>query len=89
MLFLKACPRCRGDLVIEREEFARMATCLQCGYSSDLRTLRRTLAAPMVVGAREATRENCGGGPGGSSPTAVSGGRRRFDGAAVRGSPLE
>lgn len=89
MLLLKACPRCRGDLVVEKEEFAQMATCLQCGYSSDLRTLRRVMAAPMVVGAREATRENCGGGLSVGSPIVVSGGRRRFEEAAVLASPLE
>ena len=89
MLLLKACPRCRGDLVVEKEEFTQMVSCLQCGYSSDLRTLRRMLSAPMVVAAREAERENCGGGLSVSSPTVVSGGRRRFEEAAVLASPLE
>jgi hypothetical protein len=31
MLFLKACPRCRGDLVLDK--FDQELTCLQCSYS--------------------------------------------------------
>ncbi len=55
MMLLKACPRCGGDLIVEREEFAQVVTCLQCGYTGDLRTLRRiqaerAFAAPLPGG---------------------------------------
>lgn len=32
MIFLKACPRCRGDIVLERDEYGRYTSCLACGY---------------------------------------------------------
>lgn len=35
MLGLKACPRCRGDLVIAPSLEGRSANCLQCGYTAD------------------------------------------------------
>jgi hypothetical protein len=37
MLRLKACPRCRGDLVIVVTLDGRSATCLQRGYAAELR----------------------------------------------------
>ena len=36
MVRLKSCPRCRGDLVIQREHNIQSAYCLQCGYQNDL-----------------------------------------------------
>ncbi len=32
MVYLKACPRCQGDLFIERDQHERYVTCLQCGH---------------------------------------------------------
>jgi len=39
MMFLKACPKCHGDLTVENDVFARTLinretdfACLQCGY---------------------------------------------------------
>jgi len=46
MFLFKACPRCRrGDLIIEQEKDGRIATCLQCGYFSELRATLGSLAA--------------------------------------------
>lgn len=32
MVYLKACPRCRGDLFTERDLREYYVTCLQCGH---------------------------------------------------------
>lgn len=32
MVYLKACPRCRGDIFIERDLREVYFTCLQCGH---------------------------------------------------------
>jgi uncharacterized protein YbaR (Trm112 family) len=32
MVYLKACPRCRGDLVVERDHRDQFIICLQCGH---------------------------------------------------------
>jgi hypothetical protein len=31
MMWLKGCPRCHGDLVLESDYYGQYATCLQCG----------------------------------------------------------
>jgi hypothetical protein len=36
MLRLKACPRCRGDLVLTSYFDERSLSCLQCGYARTL-----------------------------------------------------
>lgn len=33
MVYLKACPRCRGDLFTERALREHYITCLQCGHT--------------------------------------------------------
>jgi uncharacterized protein YbaR (Trm112 family) len=38
MMRLKACPRCRGDLMIEQEHHNWSEYCLQCGYQRELPT---------------------------------------------------
>jgi len=36
MVFLKACPRCRGDLYLDRDIYGTYLECVQCGYIRDL-----------------------------------------------------
>lgn len=36
MLKLKACPRCAGDMLANRDLYGNYAECLQCGYMCDL-----------------------------------------------------
>ncbi len=31
MVWLQACPRCRGDLILESDLFGEFVSCLQCG----------------------------------------------------------
>ena len=36
MVYLKACPRCRGDLALTEDSYGRFLECLQCGYLRDV-----------------------------------------------------
>ncbi len=35
MLYMKACPRCKGDVHMNRDSFGAYAKCLQCGFNRD------------------------------------------------------
>ena len=35
MLYLKACPRCDGDVHVNRDVYGEYRQCLQCGYTED------------------------------------------------------
>jgi Zn-finger nucleic acid-binding protein len=35
-IFFKSCPRCRGDLFLDRDKFGSYIQCLQCGFLRDL-----------------------------------------------------
>jgi hypothetical protein len=45
---LKGCPRCKGDLLVERAGDKWDEYCLQCGYRRDLKVV--SLQAPVVDG---------------------------------------
>ena len=36
MIKLKACPKCHGDLYLERDQYGSYMSCLQCGYLKEL-----------------------------------------------------
>ncbi len=36
MLRFKSCPRCKGDVLIDKDEYGWYEQCLQCGYQRDL-----------------------------------------------------
>ena len=36
MVYLKACPRCKGDLHISQDMYGKYCECLQCGYMLDI-----------------------------------------------------
>ena len=36
MLYLKQCPRCKGDVYRTKDSFGEYLACLQCGYSRDI-----------------------------------------------------
>ncbi len=40
MLYSKACPRCTGDVKLDRDNFGVYAKCLQCGFNRDFKTRR-------------------------------------------------
>jgi DNA-directed RNA polymerase subunit RPC12/RpoP len=31
-LYLKACPRCHGDIALDDDQYGRYMECLQCGF---------------------------------------------------------
>ncbi|MEE8443244.1 MAG: hypothetical protein V3S37_05785 [Dehalococcoidia bacterium] len=36
MIYFKACPRCRGDIYLNRgDQYGRYLQCFQCGYQAD------------------------------------------------------
>ena len=35
MVWLKECPRCRGDLYLNKDTYVWYRKCLQCGYLED------------------------------------------------------
>ena len=43
MLKLKSCPRCRGDILFDRDWYGRYKECLQCGYYGDLESTIKAL----------------------------------------------
>ena len=38
-LKLKSCPRCKGDVVVELDQFGWYEECIQCGYLHDLQNV--------------------------------------------------
>ncbi len=32
MVWLKACPKCQGDLFLDQDHYGKFKTCVQCGY---------------------------------------------------------
>lgn len=40
MLYTKACPRCSGDIKLDRDNYGVYAKCLQCGFNRDFLTRR-------------------------------------------------
>ena len=46
MLYLKACPRCQGDLHTNRDIYGSYRECLQCGYMVDEEKTNSLLATP-------------------------------------------
>jgi hypothetical protein len=33
MIWLKSCPRCRGDLILDSDYYGHYVSCIQCGAS--------------------------------------------------------
>lgn len=36
MLHMKCCPKCAGDVCLNKDRYGYYATCLQCGWAKDL-----------------------------------------------------
>ncbi len=39
---LKSCPKCKGDMLIDRDHIAWFEWCLQCGYRHDFQNIEWT-----------------------------------------------
>ena len=48
MLMLKSCPRCGGDLHINRDIYGDYRECLQCGLMEDIENPRGIFAAAVA-----------------------------------------
>ncbi len=47
MLYLKQCPRCKGDMHMNRDIYGTYKECLQCGHMVDIEKPNRF--APVAV----------------------------------------
>ena len=36
LIYLKLCPRCQGDIHVNRDMYGEYKECLQCGYMEDI-----------------------------------------------------
>lgn len=50
MLYTKACPRCSGDVKLDRDNYGVYAKCLQCGFNRDFQTRREDFSSSMGTG---------------------------------------
>ena len=57
MLQLKACPRCRGDIHVNRDMYGSYRQCLQCGYMKDLESPNRLLESLALARPRRRWRD--------------------------------
>jgi uncharacterized protein YbaR (Trm112 family) len=56
MVWLGACPRCRGDLLLDRDHYGEFVSCLQCGGildESQERSLRMNNISRRLLGGPE------------------------------------
>jgi len=42
-MWFKACPRCKGEWIVDEEIWGKRILCLQCGFSKDLGKLEKPL----------------------------------------------
>lgn len=49
----KGCPKCQGDLYLNRDTYGKYLSCLQCGYLKDLVEKRRISVKEPVLAAEE------------------------------------
>lgn len=42
MLKLKGCPKCKGDMVDDKDAYGRYEQCMQCGYLSEIQLPKLT-----------------------------------------------
>ncbi len=49
MVYLKACPKCGGDMVVDKDTYGRYLDCIQCGLHDDLVVLKTRHAALHTV----------------------------------------
>ena len=55
MLYLKACPRCRGDVKYERDVYGPYLECLQCGFLLSSKSEGITAASEKSTGEKAAS----------------------------------
>ena len=53
MLNLKGCPRCKGDLHMNRDIYGTYKECLQCGYMADVQEPSKLLESLDIPGRKK------------------------------------
>ena len=46
MVWLKSCPKCKGDLFLDQDHYGKFKSCVQCGYIRDLVEGPQPMAQP-------------------------------------------
>ncbi|MFQ6028891.1 MAG: hypothetical protein ACE5Q6_15515 [Dehalococcoidia bacterium] len=41
MFYIKACPKCTGDLYVDQDQFGTFLECIQCGLVRDVKLNRK------------------------------------------------
>jgi ribosomal protein S27AE len=54
---LKGCPRCGGDVFIDREFDVWYAQCLQCSHRHEVNTVAESRKQPVTAGAERSNSE--------------------------------
>ena len=55
MLSFRSCPRCKGTVILDKDEYGWYEQCLQCGYLRDLETLVANDSSPVEAEAQVST----------------------------------
>lgn len=53
MIKLKACPKCHGDMTLEKDQYGSYLSCLQCGSIKELTEVSPAEKAKQPVPERE------------------------------------
>lgn len=48
MIYLKSCPKCHGDLYLDRDHHGPFRQCLQCGFLQDIVPAQPAMARALV-----------------------------------------
>ena len=54
-LYLKACPRCSGDMQLNMDQFGRYMECLQCGFLLSSKSEGTTASSEKSTGEKAAS----------------------------------
>lgn len=49
MIYFGACPKCQGDVALNRDGFGSFLSCLQCGLTRDVKSNPAAAARPRPV----------------------------------------
>ena len=60
MLKLKGCPKCKGDLIIDRDMYGWFEQCIQCGYLHPMEPVSKVELPAMDQAKRELVRVGTG-----------------------------
>jgi hypothetical protein len=53
MIMFKACPKCKGDLYLNRDMYGKYVNCFQCGYLKDLTSEEEISLRELVTAVEE------------------------------------